>query len=79
MDINGCQVVSEPADTGEGFLSTVHHGQEMRGPFETIREAVACAQTWSAEIANAGLRAVEDAAPASTPTDDNNHSEPLNG
>lgn len=50
MDINGCQVVSEPSDkTEEGFVSTVHRGQLMRGPFSTISEAVRCASEWSQE------------------------------
>ena len=50
MDINGCQVVSEPSDkTKEGFSSTVHRGGQVRGPFPTIGEAVKCAQEWSQE------------------------------
>jgi hypothetical protein len=50
MDINGCQVVSEPSDkTKEGFLSTVHRDGMTRGPFEKISDATKCAREWSQE------------------------------
>ncbi|WP_397570659.1 hypothetical protein [Schlesneria sp. T3-172] len=50
MDINGFQVVSEPSDkTEEGFSSTVHRGGQVRGPFQTVKEAIACAQKWATE------------------------------
>lgn len=47
MDINGCQIISEPADTPEGWTSTVTRDGVLKGPFSTIAEAVACARTWT--------------------------------
>lgn len=53
MDINGCQIVSEPAHTPEGWTSTVTRDGILKGPFETIAEAVACARTWTGTTGHA--------------------------
>lgn len=48
MEMNGCHIVSEPADTPEGWTSTVTKEGLLKGPFETIQQAIKCAQTWTA-------------------------------
>lgn len=48
MDIHGCHIVSEPANTPEGWTSTVTKDGILKGPFATIAEAVLCARTWTA-------------------------------
>lgn len=48
MEINGCHIVSEPATTPEGWTSTVTKDGVLKGPFQTIQEAIKCAQTWTA-------------------------------
>jgi hypothetical protein len=48
MDVNGCHIVSEPASTPEGWTSTVTKDGVLKGPFETIQEAIRCAQNWTA-------------------------------
>jgi len=51
----------------DGFLSTVTNKDKVvRGPFKTVREAIACAHSWFAEdaaSAKAKLEQVEKAAP----------------
>ena len=46
MDVNGCHVVSEPAQTPEGWSSTVTKEGVLKGPFATLGEAILCAMTW---------------------------------
>jgi hypothetical protein len=47
MNVNNCQIVSVPDDANkEGFSSTVRRGDILRGPFNTINEAIRCAQSW---------------------------------
>ena len=48
MNIKGCLIVSEPSTTPEGWISTVTKDGIVKGPFETIQEAIRCAQTWTA-------------------------------
>jgi len=48
MEINGCLIVSEPAETPEGWTSTVTRDGLLKGPFQTIQQAIHCAQTWTA-------------------------------
>ncbi len=51
MDINGCHVVPEPSQTtNEGFLTTVQRNGVIRGPFNTIQEAIAAAHAWNKEL-----------------------------
>ncbi|MEI8017338.1 MAG: hypothetical protein WCH39_04010 [Schlesneria sp.] len=51
MDINGCHVVSEPSKTTEeGFLTTVQRDGVIRGPFNTILEAITAAHAWNQEL-----------------------------
>ena len=52
MDINGCHVVPEPSKTtDEGFLTTVQRDGVIRGPFNTIQEAITAAHAWNQELA----------------------------
>ena len=51
MDINGCHVVPEPSQTtDEGFLTTVQRDEVIRGPFNTIQEAIRAAHAWSRQL-----------------------------
>ena len=66
MDIRGYHIVSNPSDESpDGLMSTVTSTSGIvRGPFDTIRAAIACANLWAEEDAKVSLKAAEDAAPA---------------
>lgn len=49
MHAFGCHIVNQAAETEEGFESIVHRGNEIRGPFEKIEDALKCARQWNAE------------------------------
>ena len=54
MDIHGIHVVPEPSETTEeGYLTTIHRDGSIRGPFNTIQEAVNAAHAWNKEIVEA--------------------------
>ncbi len=51
MDINGCHVVPEPSNaTDEGFLTTIQRDGMIRGPFNTIQEAITAAHAWNQDL-----------------------------
>lgn len=69
MDVHGFHIVSEPTDQNEsGFSTTVADATgTVRGPFQTVKEAIDCAHSWNAENGRDALKQIENAAPTEQP------------
>lgn len=64
MEINRCLLRSVHCiENPEGFSTTVHRGETVRGPFATIAEAIRCAHDWSEATSESSLTKTVDGTP----------------
>lgn len=78
MDIVGCQIISEPARTFEGWSSVVTRGGVIKGPFLTIHEAIDCARKWDASDSTGEEPPVANATDANSGESQSDTTLPLN-